>query len=690
MKYKLITTLTLSSFSALTQAQAQATQLNPIIVNADLRDISEQDITTSVKVYDSANLLDQGANHFDDVLLKTPNVNLSGQSSRARYIQIRGVGERDEYTGAPNSSVGFSLDDIDLSGIGMSASLFDIQQVEVLRGPQSTRYGQSALGGLINIKSNDPTANRENLIEASLGNYGHQELGLMTSGPISKQPDAAQYRISVFKHNSDGFYTNTTVNRKDTNNQDELTAKGKFRFFVSPQTTIDWTVLHANLNNGYDAWTLDNSRTSLSDEPGKDTQKTNATALKLAWTGAKQFNLESKTSLAQSKMLYSYDGDWAYPGYHTNVDNITIFDNAYTYANQKQRDTLSQEFVLTSKSPIFSGMTDWLLGFYGNQLKETNHTTDNYGTDLTSDYTLSKLASYGQLDSHFTNSWTLSTGARIERHQSKYQNNNSETFNPSETLWAGNLSLSKQLTPSQNAYATLARAFKAGGYNIGLPASHSNLTQFKQETALQLELGHKLAVSNKLTTRVNVFYMDRSNPQFDGYTYVGNNYVYYKENFDKAQNYGLEASLNWQPQPQYTVFADLGLLKTRIQGKSQSDAFTQLSGRSQPHAPSYQFNLGSKYRHPSGFYGMIEAQGMNAFYFDTTHNESSKPYQIWNARAGYEQKNWETYIWVKNLTNQDYATRGYYFANEPTYSITKQYIRLGDPRQIGITARRYF
>ena len=90
-----------------------------------------------------------------------PNLNWSGGTSRPRYFQLRGIGELEQYQGAPNPSVGFLIDDIDFSGVGMPATLFDVEQVEVLRGPQGTRYGANALAGLIKIKTHDATPDTE-------------------------------------------------------------------------------------------------------------------------------------------------------------------------------------------------------------------------------------------------------------------------------------------------------------------------------------------------------------------------------------------------------------------------------------------------------------------------------------------------------------------------------------------------
>ena len=119
-----------------------------------------------------------------------------------------------------------------------------------------------------------------------------------------------------------------------------------------------------------------------------------------------------------------------------------------------------------------------------------------------------------------------------------------------------------------------------------------------------------------------------------------------------------------------------------------------MSGRDQAHAPSYQYNVGTQYRNQSGLFARIDVTGVDAFYFDNVHNFKSDNYTLTNARIGYEIDNWEVYLWGKNLFDQEYATRGFFFANDPAYGFgsepANEFERLGDPRQFGITARMRF
>ena len=122
--------------------------------------------------------------HFEEAIRRIPNLNLSGEGSRARYFQLRGVGELEQYDGAPNPSIGFIVDDIDFSGLGSIGTLFDIDRVEVLRGPQGTRYGANALGGLVYMRSQAPSAELAADFEATTGSDGTRALGAAVGGPL--------------------------------------------------------------------------------------------------------------------------------------------------------------------------------------------------------------------------------------------------------------------------------------------------------------------------------------------------------------------------------------------------------------------------------------------------------------------------------------------------------------------------
>ena len=131
--------------------------INEVIVNADFRDVSAQQTAQSITVVSATQLTNRAAQHLQDILNLAPNVNFSAGASRGRFFQIRGIGERSQFKEPIDSSVGLVIDGIDFSNLGLAASLYDIQQVEILRGPQGTGFGSSAMAGLVNIQSAMPT-----------------------------------------------------------------------------------------------------------------------------------------------------------------------------------------------------------------------------------------------------------------------------------------------------------------------------------------------------------------------------------------------------------------------------------------------------------------------------------------------------------------------------------------------------
>ena len=209
--------------------------LEEVIVTATLREQSLLATPVSITVLNERTLQDAGRQHFEDVLAAVPNLNWAGGTSRPRFFQIRGIGEREQYEGAPNPSVGFLIDDIDFSGIGMPATLFDVGRVEVLRGPQGMRYGANALAGLIVMRGQEPADELGFSTEASFGEYASESVGAVATGPVDALKSS--WRVAVQRYRSDGYRRDVFLHRDDTNDRDELTARAKWRWRPSEDTT---------------------------------------------------------------------------------------------------------------------------------------------------------------------------------------------------------------------------------------------------------------------------------------------------------------------------------------------------------------------------------------------------------------------------------------------------------------------
>src|SRR5689334_3903262 len=206
-------------------ATADEPALDEVVVTADLRDRELRDLPASATVLDSATLQSAGVQHLQDVISLVPNLNWSAGTSRPRFFQIRGVGELSQWQGAPNPSVGFLIDDIDFSGIGMPANLEDVQRIEVLRGPQGTAYGANALAGLIAVNTRDAQREPELKADATVGDYGTYGANAVLGGPLGGGESA--WRFVAGDYRSDGFRRNSFLGRDDTNGYQESQARLK-------------------------------------------------------------------------------------------------------------------------------------------------------------------------------------------------------------------------------------------------------------------------------------------------------------------------------------------------------------------------------------------------------------------------------------------------------------------------------
>ncbi len=668
--------------------------LEEIIVTADFRERSIAEVPLSITVLDRAMIEQAAVQHFEELIYTLPNVNWSGDGNRARYFQIRGVGELEQYEGAPNPSVGFLIDDIDFSGIGTVATLFDIQQIEVLRGPQGSRYGANALGGLIFVQSVDPTDEWTGMARLTAGQDGTVAGGVAFGGPVSAG-STLRYRLSAHHHQSDGFRNNTYLGRSDTNGRRESTVRGKLLWETENDWSFRLTGMYTDIDDGYDAFAIDNSLTVLSDKPGKDAQASAGVSLKAIWRGSDTISLTSITSVTDSDIDFSFDADWG------NPEAWAPFTFDFVTLNDRERKTISQEIRVASTdgAGLFNDAAQWLAGLYLFKLEERLMTVNQgeffdpfsgltlpLDTRLESRFESLNVALFGQLGFAIGNSGELTVGLRVENRSTDYTDSAGLALGPGETMLGGEIAYSANLAHNMTGYLSLAKGYKAGGFNLGLVPEDRR--KFEQEELWNLEAGIKsFWLDGRLLFNAAVFYNERRDQQVrTSLQLVPNDptsFVFFTDNAAKGKTLGLEADLKWIPDDAWELYANVGILNAEFE--NFVTAVGDLSGRDQAHAPAYTLALGGVYRHPSGMFARIDVSARDEFFFDVSHDQKSEPFELVNARLGYQTARWTAQIWARNLFNERYAVRGFFFGNEPPDFPNTLFIRQGDPRQIGIT-----
>ncbi len=675
-----------------TAAVSQDDAIDEITVTADYRARPVSEIPTSITVLDEQTINGTSIQHFEELIGALPNLNWSGDGHRARYIQVRGVGELAQYQGAPNPSIGFVVDDIDFSGIGTIATLWDIDRIEVLRGPQGTRYGANALGGLIYMQSAMPGDEFEGKLQLIAGDDDAFGGGIAVGGPIS---DRAGYRVSAHHYQSNGFRTNPYLGRDDTNGRDETAFRARFAWEPGEHWDVRLTAMYSDVDDGYDAFAIDNSLTVLSNRPGKDAQQSAGVALNLDWDGNRYFKVTSVTSIAESEIDFSFDADWG----NDDAWAPVLYD--YISLNDRRRMTINREIRLlsTEDSRLFNGTTDWLAGFYFNQLDEELTTVnqgdyfdpgfnfaDTLDDRLDSEFEALSLAVFGQLEFAVNDRGSLTVGARVERREVDYVDSNGLDLEPQETMIGGELSYIHKFSDDTNGFVTLSRGYKGGGFNLGfVPAGRR---EFDAESMWSLEIGMKTkSPDDRWFYSSSVFYNLRQDQQVETSFQIDPNdpasFVFFTDNAATGEAFGLEADVRYFASDRVEFYANLGLLVAEFDEfvTPQVDA----SGRDQAHAPRYTFAAGGIYQHESGWFGRVDLSGKDEFYFDVSHDQVSDSYVVTNARIGYEAERWTGQLWLRNVFDEHYAVRGFFFGNEPPLFPPTLYIRQGDPRHIGVT-----
>ena len=675
--------------------------IEEIIIKGEYREKSISDEDSSIVIIQSEKIKSQAIKHFQQLSYLVPNLNYAASDSRARYFQIRGIGERSGYQGTPNSSVGFLIDDIDYSGQGGIATLFDVDQVEVFRGPQGSRTGANALAGLIYIKTKDPTNQFEGTSEITIGDYGTQNLGIAFGGPMKNEK--LKYRLVLRTDYADGFRKNIFLNKSDTSKKDELTLRYKLNWNFNETTEINFLISKVDMDDPADIWTIDGSLNTLSDRPGMDSQETNSYGVKVT-KNFNNFDLQSFTSATKTDVIFSYDADWGNPESH--------FPYTYNYFSEtlRKRDTFSQEIRFLSKNTDFSEKKpfEWVFGFDFSELEETNVTRDDgiYGDPsdpygpyasesiIARNYEAENLSLFGNIDYFLSENYKLAFGLRWENWNSKYKDSNQESFKPSDNMNGGKVSLIKN-NDNTNIYLSFARGYKQGGFNLGLDATDNTIKDsliYDPEFLTNYEIGIN-SKSNDMSFNYSavIFFSKREDQQVLISKQVDptdpNTFSYLTQNAAEGENYGLEISSNYFVSDNLYLFANLGFLKTKIKNwQSRID----LQDRAQAHAPEKTYSVGMNFDVMNNFYLKFDINGKSSFYYSDSHDNKSQSYQLVNIHFGYSKDNISAEFWVRNAFDKYYSTRGFYFGNEAPNFVDTLYRRQGDPKNFGLSLRYNF
>lgn len=685
------------------ESQDDATEAkDDIVVTANRRAERLQDVPISVTAYDGDYLRENNITNGIDIVARVPGLQVSGGGGgTTNGFNIRGV-TQNAFAASLESPIAVYLDDSYLSvNTIINLSLFDIERVEVLRGPQGTLFGRNATGGMVRYVTSRPSSNPEGFLNLELGEDTRIRVETAASGPIS---DTISARISgVFNYN-DGLIENDIG--PDTMQVKDYAIRGQI--LVQPNEDLDILLkaqysyeddvkggyshvaaLAGNYNASPNATDFFGYRdadgdpyTGSFDFNGFKKAKVIDLTANIDWSLG-DFILSSVTNYQDVSDSYGEDSD---------VSPLSV----YHYVKYNEVKQFTQEFRVAYESDRLKALvgTYYLIidGSYGTN--QTGLLFFGPSAEIaTADQKTTSYALFAQTDIEIAKDITLVLGGRYSHDKKDFVYNSTNLFGffkpgpvtVTKGFSDGDISFKAQLNYRPNSdwliYGGVNRGIKSGGLNFPLFPQDPDLFGFDGETLTAYEAGFKSTIAPNTTLNVSVFHYNYKNYQafsFDGLAARVINV--------NAKMYGGELELNSSP----TDGLDLNLGMSFLSNKVRDVPLAVSDGTEKAaFTPKWTVNGLVKYSWDA-FAGTLSAQLDGNWRSSVTFNLVPTPvlkepgYALFNARIGYQspEKSWSVAAFAKNLTNKYY--RFYSFDTSPDFGSLEDVP--GIPRWFGVSA----
>jgi iron complex outermembrane receptor protein len=586
--------------------EQQASQLEEVVVTAERRPVDLQKSALSVSAVTAETLTQGNITDITGLNGLVPGLVVARSGGGERVISIRGIGSETPENTNTQPGVSYHVDGVYIfNSIAANAAFIDVAQVEVLRGPQGTMFGQGSTGGTINVVSNKPALDSyDGTVNLGGGNHGLFKGDAAVNVPLG---DKFAIRGAVQRYEHDGYAKATGVAGHPDYPLDQADETGwKLSGLWAPTDDLSVTLstiqYKSDTNGPAQKNILDpnpNPRELTQDYPGRSLVDTKL------YSAIVKYNLPwaTLTSISSyqrllSKQAWDADALTADLFYAETYSPLTFGGYRYDHVPlwRSRGKSYTQEFNLTSKT---EGPFQWIAGAVylkstnSQYIVEYNADDNNLVTpplpeDTAWDDPRVAALSYAELSSITRKSWAayfqgtyqindkLSLTAGLRYNDDKYSgeaaSNGSATSGaylqpaPTEGLGTrettGKLALNYQYTPANMLYASYTRGYKPGGINSSAASgnSYSIKPTFQPETVDSLEIGSKNRfMGNTLQLNLSAFVYDYKNMQF-----LEEDPILYGEgasNAPSARIYGLEAETSWLASSHWRIEGSVSLLK---------------------------------------------------------------------------------------------------------------------------------
>lgn len=690
------------------QLRETVNQLDDIIVTSQKKEEALQKVPVSISSISARQVQEYRLWSDKDLSGIVPNLNSNNSGDERNVTSIRGI-TTTSYDPAVTTYVDgvnqFSLDTY-------IPQLFDVERIEVLRGPQGTLYGRNAMGGVINIITKQPTNATTGYVELNVGNHKQQRYTAAFRAPLIK--DKLFFGAAVMYNGRDGFYTNT-FNNSSFDKQHGIAGNYYLKYIPVADWSVTLNVKHLNVrNDGAFPLTYDVEQ-SFADPykldqnaVGQMSDNTLNASLLVSHNG-NAFNFTSQTSWQNNYRFYKspVDGDFS------PLDAVTINNNYGRDWNNVK--VITEEVRFTSPAQSASALK-WTAGSYffhqtnpvkqatnfGNDAELIGVPDNNFSTISTSKGNNTGIAFYGQINYAVSKKVELIAGLRYDYENKKlfvhgdYEKEGIGTVvtQPDTTGKANFSAVSPKLginisaSKTTNVFATYSRGYRTGGLTqLSSDPSQPPLYPYKPEYSNNIEAGIKNnLLDNHLRLNITAFYTIVTDAQVP--TLVLPDAITVTKNTGKLNSKGAELELNALPVKGFELVYNFGLTDAKYKSLkvSQNGEAVDLEGKKQIYTPAQTSMLAAQYSYIFNHKSQLKIVARCEWfyygetYFDLANTIRQSPYQLLNARVGISSKYVDVFFWGRNLTDKKYIAYAYDFGA----------LHLADPRTYGVTVTAKF
>ncbi|MCY2685670.1 TonB-dependent receptor [Salinimicrobium sp. TH3] len=683
---------------------SEGERLKEVVVTAQKREELIQEIPLSITSLSKENIKQSQIRNVNDLTAISPNLYAADPGDRRTVTSIRGI-----VTTSYDPAIATYIDGVNQYNLDTYITqLFDIERIEVLRGPQGTLYGRNAMGGVINIITREPQKETKIFGEATLGNFNQQRYMAGIRTPVTQN---LYFGAAGLYEERDGFYTNRFTN---SSYDDQYNFSGnyylKYLFSSTWNATLNLKHFTAEnegafpLNMGNEA-ALENPFTLNQNQLSTMKDNTFNTSLVIDYKG-ENLNFSSQTAYQQNYRYYQnpIDADFS------PLDAISII-NDYG-KNWNTVEVVTQEFRLSS--PRGPGRDlEWTAGTYmfyqESPVKQATHFGEdapllgseeiNYSLINTSEATGKGIAFFGQFNYQVMKKLGLIAGLRYDHEYKKqsvlgeYQLDSDTQplfeYQPDTTATASfnafspKAGITYDLSEENLVFLTYSRGFRAGGLTpLSADPSQPPLYEYQPEFSDNYEIGTKNSfLENKLLVNATVFYTEVTDVQVP--TLVMPDGVIITRNTGKLSSKGLELELRALVIPGLELSYDLGLTDAQYESLliAQNGEEVNLKENKQIYTPGITSMLALQYRSNLGlnekweFTARAEWKYLGEQYFDLANNLRQEPYSLYNGNIGVSYRDIKLMLWGRNIFDKEYISYGYNFGA----------VHLGNPATLGVT-----